>query len=214
MKKQFTDEQYDVADKLVKSANNKEYATSSMMKGFFKVRKVSNPEAEKVVEDETNYIVSTLENLDNKEKFEVLDCVAQLGRYYSKLGVLENFDNKKPLNAFTFLSRASVAVYETYYNYKLDTLLNELKGVENYYLATEQLSSINKKFNDLDERDQKYIMGRLSSHISKADESLKNPKDYDEFKQASQNLRLFDAFKYATKPKQEHNVPTESELEM
>lgn len=205
MKKKFTDEQFDIADKLIKSAYIKETAEDSMMRGIFRRRKVSDPKAEKEIEDEVKFISSTLANMPCEEKFDILDCVSKLGQYYSRLGMLESFE-KGPLNHYTYLSRCSIAVYEIYYDKMLDGLLEKLKGKYEYSERQAELSDIKAIFSKMDKRDKSCVIGRLRCRIEKSNKITKKPETFEQFQQANENLAICRTLKSITSKEQESSL--------
>lgn len=205
MKKKFTDEQFDIADKLIKSAYIKETAEDSMMRGIFRRRKVSDPKAEKEIEKEVEFISSTLRNLSCEEKFDILDCVSRLGQYYSRLGAFDTFE-KGPFNHNTYLSRCSVAVYEIYYDNILDSLLERLKGKYEYSERQAELSDIKAIFSKMDKRDKEHVLGRLRCRIEKSNKITKNPETFEQFQQANENLAICRTLKNITSKEQESSL--------
>lgn len=193
MKKDFTDEQFDLANKLILSAMRKENAENSMIKGIFKPRKVSNPEAEREIVEESKYIYSTLDTLPNDEKFDMLDCVSKLGHYYSRMSALESFE-KGPLNHYSYFVRGCIVVHETYYDSKLDILLEKLKSSKEYGARHSAICHIRDTYHNMDKRDQKYLMGRLSHRKDKSNRELAKPMSYEQLKNANDDLSTYQTF--------------------
>ncbi len=204
MKKEFTEKQFDFAKQLVISASRVETARHSMTRGLFKLRKVSNPEAEKEIEEQSSYIVDALDNLKGEERFDMLDCVMELGKYYNRMGLLDGFE-RGPLNHNMHMARCSVAVYEIYYDHKLNSLFEELKDKNEFDEAHEELANIKVNFDNLDERDRRFIMGRMRNCVEKATEVRKDPKSFEQYKEAGRKIRMYSAFE---------NLTTSQEKEM
>lgn len=192
MKKDYTDEQYKIADNLMHSALRRDYAVDSMIKGFFRPRKVSNPQAEKTIKQESEEIVSKLDGMTTEERFEIFDCINKLGHYHSTMSMLDNLEKGTILNHHTFMLRSAYSVYEIYYDSKVNGYLDTLEIVQN---NSEDLKKgkldIKSSFNNLDERDKNAIVNRLKARMTEAQATVEKPNNFEEFKKANNDIKLF-----------------------
>lgn len=192
MKKDYTDEQYKIADDLMHSALRRDYAVESMIKGFFRPRKVSNPQAEKTIKNESEEIVSKLDGMTTEERFEIFDCIYKLGHYHSTMSMLDNLEKGIVLNHHTFMLRSAFSVYEIYYDARVN---NYLDFLENLQKKSEELKKgkldIKKSFDSLDARDKKAIVNRLNTRKKEAQAIIEKPNCFEDFKKANNDIRLF-----------------------
>lgn len=192
MKKDYTDEQYNIADDLMHSALKRDYAVDSMIKGIFRPRKVSHPQAEETIKQESEKIISKLDSMTTEERFEIFDCIGKLAHYHSAMSTLDKLENGNDLNHHTFMLRSAFSVYEIYYDGKVN---NYLGALENLQSSKDNMGKgildIKSAFEKMDERDRNAIANRLNTRKVEAEAVLKKPNNFKEFKKADDDVKLF-----------------------
>lgn len=189
--KNFTLKQVNVAYELIKAEYKKEQYLEMVDGEKCKKDVLLKIRIENKIDKENNFICTTLDSFNNKGRFDLLDCVEQLGNEKAKY---KDFSNDKPNNKekrHNDFARYSRAVKDTYYDNKINSLiydLNEKKINRTKDDSFDEVETLENALSNMDNRDIDAISTRITALIEKSIKGTKKKENYYKYIKTYQDL--------------------------
>ncbi len=213
--KNFTLKQANLAYELIKAEYRKEQYLDFVDSEKCKKDILLKIRTENKIDKENDFICTTLDSFNDKERFDLLDCVEQLGKEKTCYKDISNNKSNNKEKRHEDFARYSMAVKDTYYDNKINFLVKDLNEKKVNGTKEEHFEAINElecALLNLDERDIDSIATRVTVLIKKAVEVAKKKENFYKYIKTYQDLIGYQSINLALIHLREKNEENKFEI--